>query len=99
MIYINALELINACVENEILYEEKGYVFVLRKGEKDLCPTDKDILAKELMKDEKGQQTLISALRKKNVEFTPTDYSWLSKDKEILEETLGDLNEENKVID
>lgn len=93
MIYINALELINACIENDILYEEKGYVFVLRDVKEDLCPTDKDILAKELMNDEKGQQTLISALKKKNVEFTPKDYSWLSKDKEIFEETLNDLDE------
>jgi hypothetical protein len=94
MIYINALELINACVKNDILVEEKGYVFVLRKGKKGWCPTDKDLLAKELMKDEKGQKRLISALKEKNVEFTPKDYSWLNKEKEIFEETLDELDEE-----
>lgn len=81
MIYINALELINTCIKNGILVEKEGYVFVLRKGKKDWCLTDKDILAKELMDDKKGQETLISALRNKNVKFTPTEYSWLATEK------------------
>lgn len=75
MIYINALELINACIENNILYEDRGYVLVARTGHQGLSPTDKDTLAKELMNDEKGQEILISELKKRNVEFIPTNYS------------------------
>ena len=81
MYYINAVELINLCVEHNVLKEKDGAILVYRKGtsksKEGLYLTEKDILAQELMKDEEGQKTLISELNKKNIEFTPTDYSWI----------------------
>lgn len=81
MIYINALELINACIENEILVEKDGGVFVYRNASANSKEgwylDDKDILAKEIMADTEAQNALISALKEKGVEFIPTDYSWM----------------------
>ena len=69
MNYINALKLINTCIEHNLLHEENGGVFVYRKAtpksKEGWYLTDKDILAKELMKDKNGQETLISALKEK----------------------------------
>lgn len=83
MIYINALELINVCVENEILQEVNGGVPVYRKAtpthKEGWYLTDKDLLAKELMQDTTGQNILITELKRKGVEFTPTDYSWMNR--------------------
>jgi hypothetical protein len=75
MFYINALHLINVCIDNNILKEKDKKVLVYRSG----TPTsaegwylvDKDILAKELMNDKDGQDVLIEALKEKNVEFVP----------------------------
>lgn len=81
MYYINALELINTCIQHDILKEKDGCVLVYRTASANskegwyLC--DKDLVAKELMNDAEGQQILIDALKKKNVEFTPTDYAGL----------------------
>lgn len=90
MIFINALELINQCIEHNLLKEEDGKVFVYRNGtekhKEGWYLTDKDILAKELMQDKEGQEILISALKEKNIEYTPTDFSWLSKFKFEVEE-------------
>lgn len=82
MIYINALELINLCVKNGILQERDGEIFTYRSGtpksKEGWYLTDKDLVAKEVMNDEDAQNQLIAALKEKNVEFTPTDFSWLS---------------------
>lgn len=71
MIYIDALELINSCVENGILNEVKGNIAVYRnaspKNKAGWHLIERDILAKELMSDEYGQKMLVSALNK--VEF------------------------------
>ena len=81
MLYITALELINLAIENGVLMEQEGMIVVYR----DASPTseegwyleDKDTLAKELKESKEGQEAIISALREKNIEFKPTDYSWL----------------------
>lgn len=78
MIYINALELINLCLREEILHEKDGMVCVYRSASatspEGWCLEDKDILAKELMGDKEGQNALISALDKKGIKFMPTKY-------------------------
>lgn len=88
MIYINALELINVSVENNILKEKEGKIFVYRAGtpksKAGWYLSEKDFVAKELMNNEKGQRLLISALKEKNVDFVPKDYSWMSSHSEDL---------------
>lgn len=73
MYYINAMKLINLCVQNNILNEKDNKIFVYRnKGEQSeegwyLEP--KDILAFELKDDKAGQEALISELKKKGIDF------------------------------
>ena len=73
MYYINALKLINLCVEHNILQEKDNKIFVYRnKGKNNkegwyLEP--KETLALELKEDKKGQETLICALKEKGVDF------------------------------
>lgn len=73
MYYINALKLINLCVEHNILQEKDNKIFVYRNKSKDnkegwyLEP--KETLALELKEDKKGQETLICALNEKGVDF------------------------------
>jgi len=78
MFYINALELINVSVKNNILEESEERILVYRestsKSKAGWHLTDKDTVAKELMNDEEGQKLLISALKEKNVDFIKTDY-------------------------
>ncbi|MDF2880247.1 MAG: hypothetical protein K0R54_804 [Clostridiaceae bacterium] len=85
MIYINAIELINLCIEHDILKEENGEVPVYRQGtpksKEGWYLTDKDTLAKELMNDEDGQNMLISVLKEKNVEFKPSHFDFELFDK------------------
>lgn len=73
MKYIDALNLLNLCVENEILSEKDGGIFVYRNaGEKSpegWYLTDKDLLSKELMTDKEGQKVLIEALNEKGTKF------------------------------
>lgn len=82
MLYINALELINVSIKNNLLDEIEGKIHIYRNGTSESEPgwylEEKDIVAKELMNDKKGQKLIISLLKKRNVDFTPTDYSWLS---------------------
>ncbi|PLS19106.1 hypothetical protein CVD28_01480 [Bacillus sp. M6-12] len=79
MIYIQALELLNVAVKHDLVGERDGKVIVYRKGtsqsNEGFYLEEKDTVAKELMKDEKGQTTLIQALKEKGVDFVPTDYS------------------------
>lgn len=88
MKYINALELINIALENNILTERDGGILVYREASHTNCEgwylTEKDILAKELMSSEEGQKVIISALKKKNVEYTPKEYSYTSDTSSIL---------------
>ena len=96
MIYLNALELINEAVKNDILEEKEGQILVYRKGtsqsKEGWYLSDKDIVAKELMNDEKGQGLLISALKQKNVEFKPTDCSGFADLHDLLR-LGGDFDE------
>lgn len=77
MRYIDALKLINLCVQNNILKEIKGNILLYREGtpnsKEGWYLTDKDIVAKELMKDEEGQKKLVLELKKRNVEFIIKD--------------------------
>lgn len=81
MIYINALELIDLCIEHSLLKEKNDKVFIYRaetpNSKEGWYLTDKDTVAKELMNDKAGQKTLINALKEKGVEFKPTNYSWM----------------------
>lgn len=81
MKYINALELINLAIKNGIIKEKDEKVFVYRKGtEKKKAGwylEEKDLVAKELMKDKNGQEIIISELKKRNINFVLTDYSWI----------------------
>lgn len=71
MKYIDSLNLINLCIKHNILNTVDKKVLVYRKKSKHFpegwYATDKDLLAKELMKDEVGQNALISVLKNKNV--------------------------------
>lgn len=82
MWYIHAIELINLAIKNDVLKEKDGGAFVYRNNS-DTSPEgwyleDKDTIAYELMEDEEGQKLLIEALKDKNIEFKPTDFSWLT---------------------
>lgn len=82
MWYIHTIELINIAIKNDVLKEKDGNVFVYRNGS-DTSPEgwyleDKEMLAHELMEDEKGQKFIIEALKDKNIEFQPTDFSYLT---------------------
>jgi hypothetical protein len=78
MAYIDALKLINLAIENDLLGEQEGKVFVYRaatsRSEEGWYLDDKDIVAKELMNDEKGQKTIIEVLKEKGVSFVPKEY-------------------------
>lgn len=73
MYYINAMKLINLCVQNNILSEKDNKIFVYRnKGEQSeegwyLEP--KENLALELKNDKEGQEALILELKKKGINF------------------------------
>lgn len=81
MLYINALELINISVKNNLLDEIKGKIVLYIKGtsknKAGWYLIEKDTAAKELMNDKENQKLLISLLKEKDVDFIPTDYSWL----------------------
>lgn len=76
MYYIDALKLLNICVEHKILHEDDGHIAVYKSG----TPTHKegwylipkDVLAQKLMRDEEGQTKLIEALNKANIKFEPS---------------------------
>lgn len=73
MYYINALKLINLCVEHNILQEKDNKIFVYRNKGKNNKEgwylESKETLALELKEDKKGQETLICALKEKGVDF------------------------------
>lgn len=77
MYYIDALKLLNTCVEHKILHENGKDIAVYKNSTNTskevwyLVP--KDVLAQKLMKDEEGQAHLIAALNKANIKFEP-DY-------------------------
>ena len=73
MYYADALNLIEICVENDILKEQDGAIFTYRTEGK-LYPEswylmDVNILANELRHDKNGQEALILALKEKEVIF------------------------------
>ena len=78
-LYINMLQLLNTAVENNILAEKDGKIFVFRNSDDDdnddddgyWSLSDKDLIAKELMKDIDGQEIIKKALKEKGVEFNP----------------------------
>ena len=73
MYYINALKLINLCVEHNILQEKDNKIFVYRskgKNNKEGWHLEsKETLALELKEDKKEQETLICELKKKGIDF------------------------------
>lgn len=78
MKYIDALKLINLCLEEKILHEKEKHVCVY-KGASNTYPegwylVDKYMLAHELMRDEKGQNILMSKLKEKEIDFVPTKF-------------------------
>lgn len=87
MIYINALELINTCLDHGILKRYfnmdfyTGYVYVYKDAGKESKEgwylENKDTLAKELMDNEEACGLLIDALKEKGIYFKATDYSWM----------------------
>lgn len=70
MKYIEALNLLNTCVQHQILHEKDEHILVYLSGTEQQKEgwhfVDKDLLAKELMKDKEGQHILTNALKKKN---------------------------------
>lgn len=70
-LYINMLQLLNTAVENNILTEKDGKIFVFRNSDDDgyWCLSDKDLIAKELMKDIEGQDIIKRSLEEKGVIF------------------------------
>lgn len=73
MRYIDALKLINVCIEHNILKEQDGCIFTYRNGTKTRKEgwylTPKDILASELRSDIKGQEILLSTLKGMGINF------------------------------
>lgn len=82
MMYIHALELIDLAIKKDLVTVKDNKVAVYRNGagdrEEGWYLEEKESVAQELMKDEKGQEILFNALKEKGVEFNPTDYSWLN---------------------
>jgi len=82
MIYINALNLINLAIENEILEELEAkvpvYMAAGTNNKEGWYLIDKDNLSKELMNDKKGQESLILALNDKGVIYSEKSYLWQS---------------------
>lgn len=72
MFYIDALNLINLCIEHGILTEHEGHVLIIHENGPVLW--DKDLLAHELMQDFEGQDVLLSALEEKHIQFKPFDF-------------------------
>lgn len=85
MMYINSLNLINLCVKHNILKEKDGNIFVYRSktetSKEGWYLEPKDMLAQELKDDKKGQETLISALKEKNIKFQPNTYIYKEESK------------------
>jgi len=83
MIYINALELVNMAIKNDLLKVKEGKVFVYKakttQNKEGWYLEDKNTIAQELMRSESGQSTIIEALKEKGLLFVPTDYSFLTK--------------------
>lgn len=79
MFYIDALNLINLCIEHGILEqpEKDGYVLIIHKNGPVLW--EKDLLAKKLMLDFDGQGILLSALEEKNIQFEPFNFGPLDE--------------------
>lgn len=72
MKYINALDLINLCIENDLLKVVDGYIPVYKEGENiksGWYGYNKEDLAQELMYDEKGYNYLIAKLKELGIEF------------------------------
>ena len=68
MRYIDALHLLEACVEHQVLCQDKdGYILIIH--EKGPVLWDKCLLAQELMQDKEGQSVLRAALSEKGVNF------------------------------
>lgn len=76
MYYIDALKLLNTCVEHKILHEDEGCVAVYKSStnisKEGWYLIPKDVLAQKLMNDEDGQTKLIAALNKANINFKPS---------------------------
>lgn len=73
MRYIDALNLINKCLECKILHMIEGGIPVYRKGtetsKEGWYLTDKEDLIQELMNDAVGQDTLTAALKDMNIQI------------------------------
>lgn len=75
MWYMDAFDLIESCIEQDILDTAEGGVLIYRQASSDLPEgwylTAKDELAQDLKDDVKGIQALMSALEEKGITFTP----------------------------
>ena len=72
MFFIDALNLINLCVEHNILHTEEGFVLIQHENGPVLW--EKELLAQSLMRDFEGQDALLAELEKKNIPFEPFDF-------------------------
>lgn len=81
MRYIDALNLINLAIKNNILKEEDGKVFVFRSARAENQAgwylDDKSEIARELAKNVEGQKLLIDSLSGVGVEFKTTKLTYL----------------------
>lgn len=75
MYFIDALNIINLCVDHQILTTHEELVLVQHENGPVLW--DKSLLAQELMHDEEGQAVLLNTLKEKGVEHTPFDFTSL----------------------
>jgi len=75
MPFINCLNLLNLCLEHDILVAHEGLIFVQHENGPALW--EKELLAQELMQDEEGQEVLLKALADKKVTFHPFDFTML----------------------
>lgn len=88
MFYIDALNLINLAIENSILVEKDGGIFVYREksanNEEGWYLDDKDIIIREVMQSKEAQDILISTLKEKDVEFVEIDKRLFNKINDIF---------------
>lgn len=78
MYFIDALNLLDLCLEHGVLVQRDGLVLVIHENG-DGVLWDKTLLAQELMTDEVGQKALLEALADKGETFTQFDFGPLER--------------------
>lgn len=83
--FIDALRIIDLCIEHGILATQDDHVIVVHEsGDRYLWP--KDELARELMEDMDGQKVLLDEMEKRGIPYTPYDHVSFRDAKEALKD-------------